>query len=94
MTLSFCKRQGCPCIDAEGDDEHRLNSVDDKHEPEGLLVGNTIENQHGLDGKVPGTGTVGRRNDDSEVCYDKRYKGTTNTQVGGEVEAEKREVKM
>ena len=38
--------------------------MDDEHEKQGLLVGYAIEDEHGLDGKVPGAGTVGRGHDD------------------------------
>ena len=78
--------------DAQGYDEHGLDAVDDKHEPEGLFVGNTIEYQHGLDGKVPRAGTIGRWYDNGKVGNDKRYEGTADTQMGCEVEAEEREV--
>ena len=90
--MSFCERQGCPGIDAKGDDEHGLDAVDDKYEPEGLFVGNTIEYQHGLDGKVPRTGTIGRWYDNGKVGHDKRHEGTADAQVSRKVEAEEREV--
>ena len=92
--MSFCKRQGCPGINAKSDNKHGLDGMDDEYKPEGLFVGDTIEDQHGLDGKVPRTGTVGGRYDDGEVGHDKRHEGTTDTQVGCEVEAEEREVVM
>ena len=92
--MSFCKRQGCPGIDAKGDNKHGLDGMDDEYKPEGLLVGDTIEDQHGLNGKMPRTGTVGGRYNDGEVGHDKRHEGTADTQVGCEVEAEEREVVM
>ena len=94
LRYSLRKRQGCPGIDAEGDDKHRLDGVDDEHEPESLLISYAIENQHGLDGKVPGTSTIGRWHNDSEVGYDKGYQRTTNPQMGRKVEAEERQVVM
>ena len=90
--MSFCERQGCPGIDAKGDDEHGLDAVDDKYEPEGLFVGNTIEYQHGLDGKVPRAGTIRRWYDNGKVGHDKRHEGTADAQVSRKVEAEEREV--
>ena len=92
--MSFCERQGCPGIDAKGDNEHGLDSVDDEYKPEGLFISDTIENQHRLNGEVPGACTIGCRHDDSKVGDDKRHEGTTDTQVGCEVEAEEREVVM
>ena len=90
--MSFCKRQGCPGIDAKSDNKHGLDGMDDEYKPEGLFVGDTIEDQHGLDGKVPRAGTIGRWYDNGKVGNDKRYEGTADTQVGCEVEAEEREV--
>ena len=66
----------------------------DEHEEERLLVLYAVEDEHGLDGEMPGAGTVGRRHDDGEVGHDERYEGTAETEVGREVEAEERQVVM
>ena len=66
--------------------------MDDEHEVEGLNVGNAVEDEHGLDGEVPGTGSVGRGNDDGDGTYDEGHQGTAQSEVAGEVEAEEGEV--
>ena len=55
-------------------------------------VGDAIEDEHGLDGKVPGTGTVGRRYDDGDAADDERHQGTADAEVGREIEAEEGQV--
>ena len=42
----------------------------DKHEIKGLLVGDTIEDEHRLHGEVPGTCSVGRRHNDGDGTHD------------------------
>ena len=64
----------------------------DKDEIEGLLVGDTIEDEHRLDGEVPGACTVGGGHDDGDGAYDERDKGAGEPEVGGGVEAEEGEV--
>ena len=66
--------------------------MNDEYEPQCLFIGHTIKNEHGLDGEMPGTGTVGGGHNDGEVGYDKRNQGTADTEVGREVEAEERQV--
>ena len=66
--------------------------MDDENEVEGVFVGDTIEDEHGLDGKVPGTGTVGGGHDDGYGADDEGYEGTAKTEMGGEVEAEEGKV--
>ena len=94
VLLYFRKREGYPGIDAEGDDQEGLDGMHDEDKPKSLLIGNTIENEHGLDGKMPGTGTVGRRYDDGKVGHDKGYQRTANAQSGREAEAEEGEIVM
>ena len=62
-----------PGIDTEGDDQERLDGVDNEHEIEGFYIGYTVENKHGLYSEMPGTGTVGRRYNDSDCAYDEGY---------------------
>ena len=66
----------------------------DEHEPEGLLISDTIEDQHGFDGEVPGTSAIGGGNDDGKVGYHKGYQCTADTQMLREVKAEERQVVM
>ena len=68
--------------------------MDDEYEPEGLLVGHAIEDKHGLDGEVPGTGAVGRGYDDGEVGHHEGYQRTADAEVGREVEAEEGKIVM
>ena len=68
--------------------------MDDEDKPEGLLIGYAIENEHGLDGEMPGTGTIGCGYDDGEVGYHKRHQRTANAETGRKVEAEKGEIVM
>lgn len=81
-----------PGVDAEEDDEHSLQGVHDKHEIKGLLVGDTIEDEHRLDGEMPGACTVGGGHDDGDGAHDERDKGAGEPEVGGGVEAEEGEV--
>ena len=66
----------------------------DEYKPEGLFIGHTIEDQHGLDGKMPRTGTVRGGYDDGKVGYHEGYQCTADTEVRREVEAEEGEVVM
>ena len=91
---SLRKRQRCPCINPNSDDKQRLHRMYDQHKPEGMLVGHAIEDEHRLNGEVPGAGTVGSGHDDGEVGYHKGYQRTVHAQVGGEIEAEEGEVVM
>ena len=68
--------------------------MDNQYEPQGLLVGYTVENEHGLDGKVPGAGTIGCWYDNGKVGYYERYQGTTDAEIRCEVKAEERQVIM
>ena len=83
-----------PGVDAEQDHEEGLQGVDDKHEIKGLLVGYTIEDEHGLDSEMPGTGTVGGGYDDGYGAYDEGDQGTGETETGSTLETEEREVVM
>ena len=64
----------------------------DQYKPEGLFVGYTVEDEHGLDGEMPRTSTVRRRYDDGKVGHDKGHQCSANAQIGREVEAEERQV--
>ena len=81
-----------PRVDAQQDDQHGLHGVDDEDEVERVLVGNTIEDEHGLDGKVPRTGTVGGGYDDGYGAYDECHQRTAQSEMGREVEAEEGEI--
>ena len=70
IILSLRKRKSGPGIDTEGDDEHGLDGVDDEHEIEGVLVNDAIEDEHRLDGEVPGACTIGSRHDDGDGADD------------------------
>ena len=47
-----------PAIKAEHHDFKRLDGVDDEGKHDGRLFGYAIKHEHGLDGKMPRTGTV------------------------------------
>ena len=81
-----------PGVDAEEYDEHGLQGMHDKHEIKGLLVGDTIEDEHRLDGEMPGACSVGRRHDDGDGAHDEGDQGAGEAEVGGGVEAEEGEV--
>ena len=79
-------------IDAKDNDQHGLDGVYDEYEVEGMDVSDSIENEHGLDGKVPRSGTVRRRNDDGNGSDDEGHHRTAYSQVCREVEAEECQV--
>ena len=87
---SFRKRESSPCIHAQQDYEHGLNCMYDEHKDECLMISHTIENQHGLDGEMPGTCTIRRGHDNGKVCHHKRYHGASKTKIGREIKAEER----
>ena len=93
-SLSFRKRKGGPGIDTEGDDEHRLHCMYDKYEIECVFIDDAIENQHGLDGEVPGTCSVGGGHDDGDGAYYKRYQRTGQSKMLRSLEAEEGQVIM
>ena len=66
----------------------------DENEPERLLVGNAVEDEHRLDGEMPRTSTIGRWHDDGEVGYHKGNQRTADTKFRCEVEAEECQVVM
>ena len=66
----------------------------DEYEEQGMLIDHTIEYQHGLYGKMPGTGTVGCRYDDGDGTYHEGYHGTRQPQMLSKVEAEEGEIIM
>ena len=86
------KTEGDGGIDAEGDDQHGLDRVDDEHEIEGFYIGHAIENEHGLYGEMPRTGTVGGGYDDGYGAYDECHQRTAQSEMGREVEAEEGEI--
>lgn len=64
------KTQCHPGIDAEGDDKHRLDGVNDEDEVEGILIDDAVEDEHRLDSEVPRACTIGSRHDDSDGAND------------------------
>jgi hypothetical protein len=66
----------------------------DENEIERLLVSDPIEDEHRLDGKVPGAGTVRGRHDDCDAAHNEAYQGTAQSEIGSEVEAEEREIEV
>ena len=64
----------------------------DQYKPEGLFVGYTVEDEHGLDGEVPRASSIGRWHDNSKVGHDEADQRTANAQVLREVETEERQV--
>ena len=55
-----------PAVEAGEDDEEGLDAVHNQGEQGGVGGRYAVEHQHGDDGKVPGTGSVGGGNDDGE----------------------------
>ena len=51
--------------------------MDDEDEIEGLFISHAIEDEHGLDGKMPGAGTVGRGHDDGYGADDEGDESAT-----------------
>ena len=70
MFLLFREVERQPGVDAESNDEHGLDGVDDEDEVEGVLVLHTIKDEHGFYGKVPGTCTVGGGDDNGDRTDD------------------------
>ena len=66
----------------------------DEDEVECRLVGDAIEDEHGLDGEMPGACSVGSGHDDGDASHDEGDEGTLHAEPGGEVEAEEGEVVM
>ena len=56
--LGECQR--CPSVYAEQYDQHGLHRVYYQHKVEGVSVAHTVEDEHGLHGKMPRTGSVRR----------------------------------
>ncbi len=63
-----------------------------KHEIESLVIGNAIENEHGLNGEMPGTSTVRGWYEYGDTTNDKRYHSACDTEVCRSRETEEREV--
>ena len=66
----------------------------DEHEVQRMDICNSIEYQHGLDGKVPRTGAIGSWYDNGDRTDYEGHQCTVQAQMGGEVEAEEREIVM
>ena len=64
-----------------------LDGVDNQHERDGIGVCQSVEDEDGLHGKVPGTSAVGRRHDDRDASHDETDDGDRETEVGSEIEA-------
>ena len=88
------KGQRDPGVDAEQDHEQRLHRVDDQHEIERRRVGDAIEHEHRLDGEMPGSGAVGRGDDDRYRSYDEADQRAGQSEVRRLLEAEEGEVEM
>ncbi len=88
------KGQHDPGVDAEQDHEQRLHRVDDQHEIEGRRIGDAIEHEHRLDGEMPGSGAVGRGDDDRYGSYDEADQRAGQSQARRLLEAEEGEVEM
>ncbi len=79
---------------SEEDEQHGLNSMYDEYEIESLLVGNTIEDEHGLDGKMPGTGTIGGGDDDGDTSHDEGGESAHHAELARGLKAEEGEIVM
>ena len=79
---------------AEDDDEERLYGVDSEGEEYGGLIGDAVEDEHGLDGEMPGTGTVGGGDDDGEGSDAEDEEAGEGADAAGEVEGVEGEVEV
>ena len=79
--MFLCECQCYPGIDAEEDDQQGLYRVDDEHEVERIVRLDAVEDEHSLHGKVPRSGSVRGRDDDSDTTHDKGYQSAHQTQV-------------
>lgn len=83
-----------PAEGAEEDDEGGLDGVDDEGEEDGGLLGDAIEDEHGLDGEVPGAGSVGGGNEDGKASCAEDEEACHGADVAGGIEGEEGEVEM
>ena len=66
----------------------------DEYKPEGLLIGHAIEDEHRLDGEMPGPSTIRCWHDDGKVGHDEGYQCTADAKIRREVKTEERQVVM
>ena len=86
------KTQRDPSEYAQCHHQKCLYGVYDEHEVEGVGFLHAIEDEHRLHGKVPGTGTVGRRHNHGDAAYDESYQCTRQPQTGCGIKAEECQV--
>ena len=90
--MVITSHQMCPSPCAEENNESRLNGVDDKCKKDGLRLADACgieQDEHSLDGKMPGAGTVGRGHEDSETADAEHKECVKGTDHRHEVEGKK-----
>lgn len=87
VSARHCGEVGPP-YSAEEHDKCCLDGVDDKGEEYCGLFGNAIKDEHGLDGEMPGAGSVGRGDEDGEGSDAEDEESGEGGNVAGEVEGE------
>ncbi len=74
-------------IDAQQRHEGGLYGVDNQHESHGVGICHAIQDEDGLDGKMPGTCPVGRRNNHRDAAHGETDNRHRKAQILSEVEA-------
>ena len=92
--ISFRKRQGYPCVNAQQNNKHGLHGVYNEYKIEGVCIRYAIKYQHRLHGKMPRTSPIGSRNHNGNTTHYKRNESTHHTQMRRSVKTEKREIVM
>lgn len=87
VSARHCGEVGPP-YSAEEHDKCCLDGVDDKGEEYCGLFGNAIKDEHGLDGEMPGAGSVGRGDEDGEGSDAEDEESGEGGNVAGVVEGE------
>ena len=59
-----------------------------------IFLSHTIEHHHGDDGKMPRTGTVGRRNNDGNGTHHKHHQGSHHSQIRRKAETEESDIEF
>ncbi len=83
-----------PSVESKYRYEERLYGVYDEYKDERLLVHDAIEDEHGLDCKMPRTCSVWSGHDDCYGTHGEGDKCADKSQVARGVEAEKREIEV
>ena len=91
-----CLRE-CQCRcrpESEGDDEERLDGMENQYEVECLVVLDTVEDEHRFHGEVPRAGTVRGGHDDGDGADDEDDHDGTQPKAARGREAEEGQVEV